>query len=320
MKYFKIVLFVVMSLTLCTYAQCDLWVRGNTHAHSTISDGDVSPEEVAKWYKNHGYQFVFLTDHYSIAPEKIFASLSSEKFVVIPGYELNARNDLGRFAVHGNALGTTKIIKPVEVKSITATLLNMRRTVVQAGGIFQINHPSFSVLDTQAITRIPGPTLIEIYNHGVAMSQYGILGNAAFEQTWDEGLTAGRQLYGVAADDAHDYHGKGKQPPGGGWIYVKVKKLTEKDILTSLKTGRFYASTGVQFEQCMHSGNRIIVKVKKISGKRYSIRFIGRGGCILDEKQSPSAIYNLRGSKQESYVRVKVTANTGECAWSQPLK
>ncbi|MFM1896892.1 MAG: hypothetical protein RLZZ385_1966 [Pseudomonadota bacterium] len=39
------------------------WWKGNTHAHSWWSDGDMPPELVAKWYKDHGYQFLVHSDH-----------------------------------------------------------------------------------------------------------------------------------------------------------------------------------------------------------------------------------------------------------------
>jgi hypothetical protein len=39
------------------------WWKGNIHTHSLWSDGDQYPEMVADWYKQHGYQFLALTDH-----------------------------------------------------------------------------------------------------------------------------------------------------------------------------------------------------------------------------------------------------------------
>ena len=39
------------------------WWTGNTHTHTWWSDGDTPPELVAKWYKEHDYQFLVLTDH-----------------------------------------------------------------------------------------------------------------------------------------------------------------------------------------------------------------------------------------------------------------
>ena len=39
------------------------WWKGNLHTHTLWSDGDDYPEQIAKWYKDHGYQFLTLTDH-----------------------------------------------------------------------------------------------------------------------------------------------------------------------------------------------------------------------------------------------------------------
>ena len=39
------------------------WYQGNTHGHSFWSDGGEFPEMIADWHKQHGYDFVALTDH-----------------------------------------------------------------------------------------------------------------------------------------------------------------------------------------------------------------------------------------------------------------
>ncbi len=39
------------------------WYRGNMHTHSLWSDGDDYPEMIAKWYREHGYHFLVVTDH-----------------------------------------------------------------------------------------------------------------------------------------------------------------------------------------------------------------------------------------------------------------
>jgi hypothetical protein len=41
--------------------------KGNLHTHSLWSDGDDFPEMIAAWYKQHGYQFLALTEHNVIA-------------------------------------------------------------------------------------------------------------------------------------------------------------------------------------------------------------------------------------------------------------
>ena len=42
------------------------WYRGDTHVHTRESDGNRPPEEVARWYRDHGYDFLVVTDHEKI--------------------------------------------------------------------------------------------------------------------------------------------------------------------------------------------------------------------------------------------------------------
>lgn len=39
------------------------WFKGNTHCHTLWSDGDMAPELLVGWYKQHGYDFLCLSDH-----------------------------------------------------------------------------------------------------------------------------------------------------------------------------------------------------------------------------------------------------------------
>ena len=39
------------------------WYKGNLHSHSLWSDGDDYPEMIGLWYKEHGYNFLTLSDH-----------------------------------------------------------------------------------------------------------------------------------------------------------------------------------------------------------------------------------------------------------------
>jgi hypothetical protein len=52
------------------------WYRGNLHVHSLWSDGAMLPEEVADWYKRHGYQFLGLSDHNIVPVEERWVDAS----------------------------------------------------------------------------------------------------------------------------------------------------------------------------------------------------------------------------------------------------
>ncbi len=52
-----------VAMTGCGRFATPQWYKGNTHTHTWWSDGDSPPETVVKWYKDHGYQFLVLSDH-----------------------------------------------------------------------------------------------------------------------------------------------------------------------------------------------------------------------------------------------------------------
>jgi hypothetical protein len=55
------------------------WYRGNTHCHSFWSDGDEFPEMVAQWYKQHGYDFLTLSDHNVLMEGERWRKLAGKK-------------------------------------------------------------------------------------------------------------------------------------------------------------------------------------------------------------------------------------------------
>ena len=60
----KAILLVGAALGIFTCSGDELqWYKGNIHTHTFWSDGDDFPEMVVDWYKNHGYDFLVLSDH-----------------------------------------------------------------------------------------------------------------------------------------------------------------------------------------------------------------------------------------------------------------
>src|SRR5690242_10724864 len=94
-------------LLICLPLQA-AWFRGSTHAHTNQNDGQDTPEAVARWYRDHGYQFLFITDHNSVTD---VSSLGTPgKFLVFPGEEITS--DFGRWHVHVNALNAQRKAAP----------------------------------------------------------------------------------------------------------------------------------------------------------------------------------------------------------------
>ena len=60
------------------------WLRGNLHAHTTLSDGTVPPGEQAADYRAMGYDFLSVTDHNTM---NRLRELNREDFLILPGWE-----------------------------------------------------------------------------------------------------------------------------------------------------------------------------------------------------------------------------------------
>ncbi len=302
-------------------AEEGLWVKGNTHTHTNLSDGNVSPAEAVQWYREHGYQFLVLTDHDRMAPLDFFDQHTDANFITIPGIELSVSRMRGNFMIHINAIGNRAPLRAdVQLKVADSFTRNIAR-IREAGAIAQINHPSFHLRDRAAASVLTGTLLMEVHNVSSRTEEMGSMHQPLFEAAWDIVLTAGKRVYGVAADDTHDYKtfGPKQANPGGGWIMVHVPKLTQADIFKSLLAGDFYASSGVEVTQYEFDKTTIRIAVKPEPGVTHTIWFIGRGGIPLLKAGGDRAEYRLRGGPNESYVRVRVNASDGSMAWAQPI-
>src|SRR5262249_10867139 len=65
--------------------------RGNLHAHSSKSDGDRPPDAVYKWYREHGYAFLAITDHNALTLPAHRGEIEGPDFAVIAGEEITLK-------------------------------------------------------------------------------------------------------------------------------------------------------------------------------------------------------------------------------------
>src|SRR5687768_16261755 len=88
------------------------WYKGNLHTHTLNSDGDSTPNDVVRWYREHGYHFVTLTDHnYLTGVDGLNAVHGADdKFLVIKGEEVTDRS--GGKPIHVNGLDPARFIEP----------------------------------------------------------------------------------------------------------------------------------------------------------------------------------------------------------------
>ena len=307
------------------------WYKGNTHTHTLNSDGDSTPDEVVRWYRDHRYDFLVLTDHNFLTDVSALNALhgADEKFLVIKGEEVSTR--FGTAPLHINGLDVSRKVDPIGAgSSIADTLQKNIDAIRMAGGVPHINHPNFGwAITADDLAAVRNTRLFEVFNAHPMVNNEGGSGHPSLEQMWDALLSRGILLFGLATDDAHEFkklHDLSSSRPGVGWVMVRAEKLEARAIVGALDRGDFYASTGVQLADYRSSATSISVDVKphfwggqQSVGMRagHRIEFIGRGGAVVHAVDGDSGSYTFTGN--EGYVRAKVTRSDGKVAWMQPV-
>lgn len=296
------------------------WYKGNTHTHTLNSDGDSTPDDVVRWYREHGYNFLVLTDHnFLTSIEALNAVAAADgKFLLIPGEEVSDR--FGKKPIHVNGLNLDRLVDPQGGTSVTETIQRNVDAVRGARGVPHVNHPNFEwAISTGELAQVRRYKLLEIFNGHPLVNNLGGGGSPGLEEMWDSILSSGQIVYGIAVDDAHVF----KRPwdptaarPGQGWVMVRAASLTPSGVLDAMERGDFYASTGVVLEDYAVDGQRMTIALKTQTTEKFRVQFIGRGGEVLKEVSENPAVYEFTG--KEGYVRAKVVDSNGHVAWTQP--
>ena len=339
----KVLLLIIVVLSACTEDKTQVWYKGNTHVHSTYSDGDSDIRDVIKWYHDNDYHFLFLTDHnFPLDPDSIKLGFAKRAdFLLIPGNEVT---DV--LAVHTNALNTTVWLPTIhyysqklrngeiseeEFQALPATpseILAMHvKYILEAGGIPVVNHPNFvSGIQVADILPVRDIKHMELFNGHPGVFNWGNELHSAVEVKWDSLLIHGKLLYGIASDDKHNLKRIDRElaNPGRGWIMVNAVSLNTEDVINSIESGDFYSSTGIFLKNYSVENDVISVVVDEKAtldelnaGRGYSrkdlknmsagfvIEFIGYNGKILKTENSIKAKYKIQPN--DKYVRVRVS-------------
>jgi hypothetical protein len=286
------------------------WLKGNLHTHTMESDGDSTAAEVVRWYAQHGYDFLVLSDH-----DKITCVDDDQGLVLITGEEVTDR--LPRKPLHVNAIGIEVAVQPQSGTTVVDVLQRNIDAVRKAGALALINHPNFGwAFGADELLQLQHANFLEIASgHPFVNAE----GPPSVESMWDRMLTAGKTIYGVAVDDMHHLQRLWDDDivlPGKAWVVVRADR-DAKSILSALERGDFYASTGVELEDIMTTEKSIEVRVREKNLAHYRIHFIGSAGRVLQESVGATATYAIGGS--EGYVRAKVIDSNGKAAWTQPV-
>ncbi len=278
--------------------------KGNTHMHTTRSDGRLSPQDAIARYARAGYDFVALTDHRTVSPERI-----EQGVLVLSGVELDYRLDVQ--VVHITGLG---LREPFDAHAVCQPGTGPEDGVTAiraAGGRAILAHPAWSLNTLSVLPRLRGVSALEIFN-SVSRSPWN--GDRAESASFsDLASTAGTYLPVVCADDAHFYDGDECQ----AFICVNAPACTREALLDALDAGRFYASRGPRIEQVEVASGRVVVRTSPARRVIFYSNLVWTDGRCVQGSGVCEAVYALQ--RGERFVRVEVVDDAGRKAYLSPI-
>ena len=282
--------------------------RGNIHTHSTNSDGILEPEEVCRTYREAGYDFISLSEHFLDRfdyPITDTRSYRSEGFTTLIAGELHQGKTSVGEPWHILAVGIPVDFARPEANEGAAEIAGR---AAETGAFIGIVHPSWYGLSVEDAKTITCAHAVEIYNHGSEVE-------VERGEDWpfcDLLLNEGWRLSGFATDDAHHL----THDAFGGWINVHAESLDPDALLDSMKAGRYYSSQGPEIKDIRIENGEISVECSPVS----NISLQGRGarakylsGDGIEKATFPTDRF------EDAYVRVTVRDASGKRAWSNPI-
>jgi hypothetical protein len=207
------------------------WFKGNTHIHSTKSDGGRDFREIERMYASAGYDFLFRTDHW--VASSAYREKRKAPLMWMDGIELDGDDGMGG-SYHIVGLGVFRGVDPS--KGLAAGVAEVRRQ----GGMLILAHPLW-MGNTEAEVLRWNFDAVEVYNHVC----HWLNGKGCGLSHWHAALSHRPDTLGLAVDDAHI----STAHPGwnGGWIVVNAPELSRRSIMNAIRRGRFYSSHGPDF-------------------------------------------------------------------------
>ena len=279
------------------------WYKANLHAHTTQSDGKLSPAEVAIHYRRQGYDVLAITDHEKVVP---CAQLCAHDFLCLEGIEIGSgRSETnGNFHIVGLGLPVGFAGYPKDHPQATLDAL------AAAGGLGFVAHPYWSCLVAHDLLGLKNCLGIELINYGCEIE----IGKGVSTVHWEDLLVRGERYLGLGVDDGHrcgwDFY--------GGFTMIKAAELTREAVLAALRAGHCYASQGPLIHNLELTADGLRVECTPAA----AINFFAnnqQGWCIQKEDRPALTGARYLRNGRERYVRVEIVSETGLRAWSQPV-
>lgn len=278
------------------------WFKGNTHIHSTASDGGKTFAELADLYTEAGYDFLFRTDHWVASDTSKDATSSS--LLWLDGIELDGRDRTGSY-FHVVCLGRVSGIRRED--GLESGLKSAR----EQGALTVLAHPYWCGNSLEDCLRWEFDG-VEIYNHVC----HWLNGKSGGLVHWDAALMQNPGTLAFAVDDAH----LRPEHPGmnGGWIVVNAGERTSEAIFDAIRRGNFYSSCGPEIKSIAVDDGHLHVATSPVQFARLvGPQSAGRRLGSFDSAPLQSVRFPVPDEWEYAYLEIEDPA--GRRAWTNNL-
>ncbi|MDD5338429.1 MAG: hypothetical protein PHG35_03335 [Dehalococcoidales bacterium] len=267
--------------------------KGQLHAHTTNSDGDRTPAQLAGDYLGVGCAFMFFTDHNYLTPDPAVAGILG-----IPGVEeSNCNHILNLFA--------TAYVNNTDMQTVIDT-------IDVAGALAGLPHTS------GVDPKIPISQLRWLRNYCLFEIRNAVCGEGydwmEEENKYDKLLSAGMPIWCTTVDD---YHSVASASFNKYFVVCFADACDLASIKEALRNGNFYCMMpGAPAPTVTLAGNVLTIT----TDMNADFTFIGRSGLTLQSSDTDvqTASYTITGKEQ--YVRCRIVKHgSTETSWTQPL-
>lgn len=282
--------------------------KGNTHLHTTNSDGEWSVDETLARYQDAGYDFLAITDHNVVTRA---ADLATETFALIDATEINDKPEDYRTR-HVVCIG---VGGDFPEQSDFETMLAAAK---DAGAVTYLAHPHWSSNSLDQWRQL-GVNGVELFN-GVTYYHNHKEGGVYF---WDELLRDGDVL-GFAADDNHG-RPSDLRTHDLGWVMVAADRLEPAALLEAIRAGRYYSTTGPEFhsftvaDDTLHFHCTPAEHVWLLGPGWFNRRLNCRPGEFVTEHTFDISFLREGTQTDIPYLRLEIRDAQGRRAWTNKL-
>lgn len=274
------------------------------HTHSNRSDGYCSQEDAARIYKAAGFDALAFTDHWVYGEAAEIDGLT-----ILSGceYHLGASDTIDG-VIHIVGVGMQN---DPQIDKETATRQGIVDSIQASGGIAIWAHPAWSLNALSDTKTVGGFDAVEIYN---SVSNAG-QSRRPYSGYFVDILANNGVVYPlVATDDTHYYNA---DDATRSYIMVKAPSNSQADLVRAIRQKDFYATQGPELH-IKREGNILTVDCSPCSMIVVLSNLAWCPDRVTKGEGLTHAEYRIKDADQ--WVRVEVTDQNGNCAWSNIIE